>query len=108
MWWCPVFWINNTHCSLMLQKPSKALFLTWQVSGDFGELEDPTPWEVQEAIIRIKDRERRRGVEAARAEMAAIRSFETAEMRQRVTAAMQRIGKAYTFQQALMAFMLTS
>ncbi|GLI63892.1 hypothetical protein VaNZ11_007009 [Volvox africanus] len=63
------------------------------VTGDFGELEDPTPWEVQEAISRIKERERRRGIEAARAEMAAIRSFEAAEMQQRVSAAMQRIGE---------------
>ncbi len=64
-----------------------------QVSGDFGELEDPTPWEVQEAISRIKERERRRGVDAARAEISAIRSFEAAEMQQRVSAAMQRIGE---------------
>ncbi|KAG2432997.1 hypothetical protein HXX76_008725 [Chlamydomonas incerta] len=67
--------------------------VTHQVTGDFGELEDPTPWEVQEAISRIKDRERRRGIDAARAEMAAIRSFEAAEMQQRVSAAMQRIGE---------------
>ena len=33
------------------------------VGGDFGELEDPTSWEVQEAIRRIKERERRRGAE---------------------------------------------
>ena len=33
------------------------------IGGDFGELEDPTPWEVQEAIRRIKERERRRGSE---------------------------------------------
>jgi hypothetical protein len=63
-----------------------------QVSGDFGELEEPTPWEMQEAIQRIKERERRRGTEAARAEMAAFRSYEAAEMQQRVSAAMQRIG----------------
>jgi protein-L-isoaspartate O-methyltransferase len=37
-----------------------------KVSGDLGELEDPTPWEVQEAIARIKDREHRNGVEHAK------------------------------------------
>ena len=43
------------------------------VSGDFGELEDPTPWEVQEAIQRIKERERKKGQEQARAELASLR-----------------------------------
>ena len=37
-----------------------------KVSGDFGELEDPTPWEVQEAIARIKAREHKRGLEQAK------------------------------------------
>lgn len=37
-----------------------------KVSGDFGELEDPTPWEVQEAIARIKAREHKKGLEQAK------------------------------------------
>lgn len=37
-----------------------------KISGDFGELEDPTPWEVQEAVQRIKQRELHRGVDKAR------------------------------------------
>jgi len=37
-----------------------------KVSGDFGELEDPTPWEVQEAIARIKSREHRKGLDQAK------------------------------------------
>jgi hypothetical protein len=37
-----------------------------KVSGDLGELEDPTPWEVQEAISRIKAREHRKGLEQAK------------------------------------------
>lgn len=78
-----------------------------QVAGDFGELEDPTPWEVQEAISRIKERERRRGIEAARAEIAAIRSFEAAEMQQRVSAAMQRIGTCWVVGVIRVAVMTT-
>lgn len=34
--------------------------------GDFGELEDPTPWEVQEAITRIKSRECQKGLSQAK------------------------------------------
>lgn len=63
------------------------------VSGDFGELEDPTPWEVQEAIQRIKDRERRTGVDQAKSELTSLRNFEYVEMQQRVQAAMQRINE---------------
>jgi protein-L-isoaspartate O-methyltransferase len=37
-----------------------------KVTGDFGELEDPTPWEVQEAIARIKAREHKKGLEQAK------------------------------------------
>jgi protein-L-isoaspartate O-methyltransferase len=37
-----------------------------KVCGDFGELEDPTPWEVQEAIVRIKAREHKKGLEQAK------------------------------------------
>ena len=37
-----------------------------KVSGDLGELEDPTPWEVQEAIARIKSREHKKGLEQAK------------------------------------------
>ena len=61
--------------------------------GDFGELEDPTPWEVQEAIKRMKDRERRRGMEQAKSEIMSLRSYEYVEMQQRVQAAMQRISE---------------
>jgi hypothetical protein len=42
-----------------------------KVSGDFGELEDPTPWEVQEAIVRIKAREHKKGLEQAKVRGAA-------------------------------------
>lgn len=63
------------------------------VSGDFGELEDPTPWEVQEALLRMKERERKRGLEQARADIASLRSFEFSEMQQRVTVAMTRIAE---------------
>ncbi|KAJ9531877.1 hypothetical protein QJQ45_022018 [Haematococcus lacustris] len=63
------------------------------ITGDFGELEDPTPWEVQEAIVRIKDRERRRGQEQAKQDVSALRNWEYLEMAQRVQAAMQRIGE---------------
>ena len=34
--------------------------------GDFGELEDPTPWEVQEAIQRVKARELQKGLVQAK------------------------------------------
>jgi protein-L-isoaspartate O-methyltransferase len=37
-----------------------------KISGDFGELEDPTPWEVQEAVQRIKHRELHKGLEKAK------------------------------------------
>jgi protein-L-isoaspartate O-methyltransferase len=37
-----------------------------KISGDFGELEDPTPWEVQEAVQRIKHRELQKGLERAK------------------------------------------
>lgn len=37
-----------------------------KISGDFGELEDPTPWEVQEAVTRIKQRELAKGLEKAK------------------------------------------
>jgi protein-L-isoaspartate O-methyltransferase len=37
-----------------------------KISGDFGELEDPTPWEVQEAVQRIKTRELSKGLEKAK------------------------------------------
>lgn len=37
-----------------------------KISGDFGELEDPTPWEVQEAVQRIKQRELQKGLEKAK------------------------------------------
>jgi hypothetical protein len=46
------------------------------VGQDFGELEDPTPWEVQEAIRRIKERERRRGADQAKSEVFNLRSYE--------------------------------
>lgn len=45
-------------------------------AGDFGELEEPTSWEVQDAILRIKSRERRHGLEDARADMDVLRSHE--------------------------------
>ncbi len=61
--------------------------------SDFGELEDPTPWEVQEAIRRIKERERRKGAEQAKTEVTNLRSYEYIEMEQRVRAAMQRISE---------------
>eukprot|EP00798_Chlamydomonas_sp_ICE-L_P005097 gene5097-34897_t len=62
-----------------------------QVSGDFGELEQPTPWEVQEAILRIKERERRRGIEQAKAESSTRGRHELFELQDRVQRAMQRI-----------------
>jgi protein-L-isoaspartate O-methyltransferase len=37
-----------------------------KISGDFGELEDPTPWEVQEAVQRIKQRELQKGLDKAK------------------------------------------
>lgn len=37
-----------------------------KISGDFGELEDPTPWEVQEAVQRIKQRELQKGLDTAK------------------------------------------
>ncbi|MEW5308771.1 MAG: hypothetical protein WDW38_000703 [Sanguina aurantia] len=64
-----------------------------RVSGDFGELDDPTPWEVQEALLRMKGRERRRGLEQARSDIASLRSFEFSEMQQRVAVAMARIAE---------------
>lgn len=67
--------------------------LICHVPGDFGELEDPTPWEVQDAILRIKERERKKGFDQAKQDIAALRSFEYVEMQQRVQAAMQRIGE---------------
>ena len=63
------------------------------IGSDFGELEDPTPWEIQEAIRRIKERERRRGAEQAKSEVTSLRSYEYVEMEQRVRAAMQRISE---------------
>ena len=63
------------------------------LGSDFGELEDPTPWEVQEAIRRIKVRERRHGAEQAKSEVTNLRSYEYVEMEQRVRAAMQRISE---------------
>jgi protein-L-isoaspartate O-methyltransferase len=43
-----------------------------KISGDFGELEDPTPWEVQEAVQRIKVRELRKGLEQAKVSSASM------------------------------------
>ena len=63
------------------------------IGSDFGELEDPTPWEIQEAIRRIKERERRRGADQAKSEVTSLRSYEYVEMEQRVRAAMQRISE---------------
>lgn len=37
-----------------------------KITGDFGELEDPTPWEVQEAVQRIKQRELQKGLDKAK------------------------------------------
>lgn len=37
-----------------------------RIQGDYGELEDPTPWEVQEAIARIKQREMSKGLTQAK------------------------------------------
>ncbi len=61
------------------------------MQGDFGTLEDPTPWEVQEAILRIKERERKRGHDQAKSDVASLRNFEQVELRQRLQAAYQRI-----------------
>lgn len=35
------------------------------MSAGYGDLEDPTPWEVQEAVQRVKERERRWAVYGA-------------------------------------------
>ncbi|KAF5841624.1 hypothetical protein DUNSADRAFT_12080 [Dunaliella salina] len=67
--------------------------LICRLSGDFGELEGATPWEVQDAISRIKERERRHGQAQAKQDTASLRSFEYVEMQQRVQAAMQRISE---------------
>jgi hypothetical protein len=39
---------------------------------------------VQEAIVRIKEREHRRGFDQAKADISSLRSFEYVEMQQRV------------------------
>lgn len=59
--------------------------------GEFGVLEDPTPWEVQEAIQRIKNREKQKGLQQAKSDMASIKNHEFAEMQSRVSTAMQRV-----------------
>ncbi len=64
-----------------------------KIMGDYGNLEDPTPWEVQEAIQRIKSREHTRGKEQAKADIGGLRSYELTEMQQRFTTAMQRVGE---------------
>ena len=58
---------------------------------DFGVLDDPTPWQVQDAIRDIKERERKQGQEQTKAEVSNQRSYEYLEMQQRVQGAMQRI-----------------
>jgi hypothetical protein len=62
-----------------------------KVAPDMGELEDPTPWEVQEAIERIRHHERTTAAQAARAEAASQEAHRTGEMDKRMTAAGGRI-----------------
>ncbi|KAF8073005.1 E3 ubiquitin-protein ligase TOM1-like [Scenedesmus sp. PABB004] len=64
-----------------------------KISGDFGELEDPTPWEVQEAVQRIKARELQKGLNQAKSEVGSLRSNELADMHARMGVAMQRIAE---------------
>ncbi len=62
-----------------------------KVVGDYGSLEGPTPWEVQEAIQRIKGREHERGREQAKADIGGLRSYELQELQQRCSAALQLV-----------------
>ncbi|WIA29279.1 hypothetical protein OEZ86_011784 [Tetradesmus obliquus] len=67
-----------------------------KITGDFGELEDPTPWEVQEAVQRIKQRELEKGLAKAKGEVGNLRSNELLDLQSRMGAAMQRIAELET------------
>lgn len=84
--------------SLPIKRPARP-------AGDYGELEEPTPWEVQDAIARIKAREWQRGLDAARADLGAQRGHEVAELQQRVSAL---VGRVHELESAAVAAVATA
>jgi hypothetical protein len=52
--------------------------------GEYGKLQKPTPWEAQAAVRRLKERERKRGHDAAARDAAALRNYEAVEVSQRM------------------------